>query len=269
MRRNENPVVAALKDIAFGRGFSIARHNPVREQAAFFERIKPVRTQFELIRIGGEDDGGYLVPDDLDGLTACYSPGVNVTATFEEDMLARGLPCYLLDASVAAPPIEHPLIDFEPKFLAAHTDGDALITLDDWVARKTPGATGDLILQMDIEGAEWPVLLNASESVLSAFRILVIEFHWGERIFDPFGFKIISGVFDRLHRLFDIVHLHPNNHMGIVRSQNFAIPHAFEATFLRKGRGTVQGLATQFPHPLDRDCVSRYPHLVLPDCMHG
>ena len=28
--------------------------------------------------IGGAGDGGYLVPDDLDGIEYCFSPGVNL-----------------------------------------------------------------------------------------------------------------------------------------------------------------------------------------------
>lgn len=261
-------LVQTMKKLAFSKGFTIARHVAVEDQAKFFDLIKPVKTDIELIRIGGDDDGGYLVPNDLDGLTACYSPGVSTTATFEEEMIKRGIPCFLADASVDRPPFEHPLIDFEHKFLGTHTGGE-LITLDDWMEQKTPGATSDLILQMDIEAAEWPVLLTASTKSLSAFRIMVIEFHWGERIFDPFGFKVISGVFERLAPLFDIVHIHPNNYMTIVEGSHYAIPYAFEATFLRKGRSPVRGYATEFPHPMDRDCAPHKPPIVLPNCMRG
>lgn len=31
----------------------------------FFEAVKPINASFTLIRIGGEKDGGYLIPDDL------------------------------------------------------------------------------------------------------------------------------------------------------------------------------------------------------------
>ena len=89
---------------------------------AFVSRLHPVITDKELVRIGGDFDGGYLVPDDLDGIVACFSPGVDVTATFEEALLERGIPCFLADASVDAPPIEHPLIDFERKFLGVVND---------------------------------------------------------------------------------------------------------------------------------------------------
>ncbi len=40
--------------------------------------------------MGGENDGGYLVPDDLEGIEYCFSPGVSNIATFELDCLNRG-----------------------------------------------------------------------------------------------------------------------------------------------------------------------------------
>ena len=48
------------------------------------------------------------------------------------------------------------MVHFTKKFLGV-TNNDLTITLDDWVDGNSPG-DGDLILQMDVEGAEWPVL---------------------------------------------------------------------------------------------------------------
>ena len=39
------------------------------------------------------------------------------------------------------------------------------------------GTDGDLLLQMDIEGAEWLALAQVSDRVLSRFRIIVLELH--------------------------------------------------------------------------------------------
>ena len=40
----------------------------------------------ELIRVGGEGDGGYLVPNILKNISYCYSPGVSFTASFEKEL---------------------------------------------------------------------------------------------------------------------------------------------------------------------------------------
>ena len=31
-------------------------------------KLKPVDTGIELIRVGGDNDGGYLLPDDMEGI---------------------------------------------------------------------------------------------------------------------------------------------------------------------------------------------------------
>jgi len=57
---------------------------------------------------------------------------------------------------------------------------------------------GDLILQMDIEGAEWSVLLNASEAILDRFRIVVLELHYLEHMRDRVSHEVMTAVFERL-----------------------------------------------------------------------
>ena len=113
----------------------------------------------------------------------------------------------LADASVAGPPVANPLIHVDPKFIGVVND-ESTFTMDARVRTHAPSA-GDLILQMDIEVAEWPVILNVSEEVLTRFRIIVLELHFLERLFDEVDFKFMAAALDRLLRAFQIVHLHP------------------------------------------------------------
>ena len=251
--------------------FGLSPHSrvPPAQIAALLARLHPWETEHDLIRLGGDGDGGYLVPDDLVGLAACFSPGVDVTASFEEAMLARNVPCFLADASVAAPPVIHPQIDFIPRFLGAVND-DTMITLDRWVAEKAPDASaGDLLLQMDIEGYEWIVLLNASEELLSRFRIIVLELHSLPHCLDPVVWQLVDAALDRLSRLFHVVHAHPNAQRPPLGTNGIEIPYLLEVTLLRKDRGTAQRPTSRFPHPLDRSNIPGQPDMVLPACLRG
>jgi len=49
-------------------------------------RIRPIKTGIDLLRVGGTADGGYLLPDDLAGISACFSPGVSDVAHFETEL---------------------------------------------------------------------------------------------------------------------------------------------------------------------------------------
>lgn len=109
--------------------------------AKLLARLHPWETELDLIRLGGDSDSGYLVPDDLIGIAAYFSPGVTVTARFEEAMIARDIPCYLADASVDAPPLTSSLIDLMLRLLGAVND-EGTMTLDRWVEEKAPTRRG-------------------------------------------------------------------------------------------------------------------------------
>ena len=135
--------------------------------------------------------------------------------------------------------------------------------MDDWIDQKAPG-NGDLLLQMDIEGSEWPVLLNVTDANLRRFRIIILETHDMERIMDKHAFVIISSVFRRLLHYFDVVHIHPNNYGGAVKCGSLTIPRSLEMTFHRKDRVSPSGHAMTFPHPLDEKNDPSRPDVVLP-----
>lgn len=232
----------------------------------FLSMLKPKSTDHNLIRVGGDSDGGYLVPDDLDGIDGCFSPGVSEIANFELELAERGIPCFLADYSVSGPPISHPLIDFEKKFLGPSST-DIHITLESWMVRKACTA-GEFILQMDIEGAEYGVLLETPQDVLKKFRIIIIEFHGMDGLVDPTGFELLNLAFSKLDRDFSVVHIHPNNCARPVRYRQFEIPPILEFTFLRRDRISSSTDASRFPHLLDQPNVLHEDDFPLPKCWY-
>lgn len=230
----------------------------------FLKSIRPVATDVPLIRLGGEGDGGYLVPDDLDGIRTCFSPGVNQVADFELGLTRRGVKCFLADASVEAPPIADPLFDFEKKFLGSRTR-DEFMTLADWVRAKSPDDDRDMILQMDIEGAEYDVIHATDEALWRRFRIVIVEFHDLDHLFDAFSFEFLRLTFEKLLRTHEIVHIHPNNSQHPVRMGDIVVPPVIEVTFLRRDRIAATQPRSDFPHALDRANVRKRPDLALPE----
>jgi len=116
-------------------------------------RLHPVTSAKALIRLGPNGDGGYLIPDDLEGIEACFSPGVCNVAGFELDCAKMGMDVFMADASVDKPPIDHAQFKFQKKFIGSSTQGN-FISLEDWVISSS-SKTADLLLQMDIEGYEY------------------------------------------------------------------------------------------------------------------
>ena len=235
--------------------------------AALLQRFHPVPCGHELIRVGSAHDGGYLIPDDLGEIAMCFSPGVSTNADFETDLYRRsGIPSALADGSVDGPPPGAVFHSFQKMFLGSRSGRDRM-RLEDWVARHRPdGLPGDLLLQMDIEGSEYAVLIDTPATVLRRFRIMVIEFHSLNWLFTTFGCTVISAIFDKLLTDFVVCHLHPNNYEVAQRRGTLEIPPVMEFTFLRRDRVRPGGPTLMLPHPLDAPCRPDKPELPLPAC---
>lgn len=254
-----------LRSFLFKRGIFISRVIDQCRLTGFFQLIQTSQMQCKLIRIGGHGDGGYLIPDDLSGIKECFSPGVSDIAQFENELLGRGIRCYLADYSVDAPPISHANIDFEKKYLGIE-ENQKFTRLSSWINRKQLD-NSDLILQMDIEGAEYQILLDTPDDVLSKFRIMVIEFHHLNRLFEFMGFDLIDLTFRKLLNQFHIVHIHPNNYRQPVECFGYSTPPVMEFTFIRKDRVLVsEERESKFPHELDAPNVQGIQDVTLPVC---
>ncbi len=232
---------------------------------SFVNRLVPSDLGVPLCRVGSDGDGGYLVPDDFKGIQYCFSPGVAETATFETALYHRGIKSFLADYSVAGPPSGLPECDFVKKFVGA-VNSDNVMTLDRWVEEKCPDETsGDLILQMDIEGAEYETLLATSVATLTRFRIVVLELHKLNHLDNRLYFRTIEATICKLLEYFDVAHLHPNNAGGMTRIAGIEVPRVAEVTFLRKDRTVSKRPVKRLPNPLDVRNVQDERDILLPD----
>lgn len=235
---------------------------------SLLNKLRPVLCDKELIRLGASGDGGYLVPNDLEGIEACFSPGVGFDSVFEKDCADRGMKVFLADGSLEKPAQSHELFVFTKKYIGIST-GNRFITLDDWVRSSITDLKCDLLLQMDIEGSEYEVLLVTSSDLLKRFRIIVIEFHSLDRICSKPFFEMVLQVFEKILHTHTCVHNHPNNCSGFANFEDLEIPSVMELTFLRNDRINNPSFAKIFPHPLDSDNTERNPSLPLPKCWYN
>lgn len=234
-------------------------------------RIRP--NGHDLIRVGPSGDGGYLIPDDLDGINYCFSPGVACCSDFEMQLAERGMQIFLADRSVEAPPVEHPNFHFQKKFIASSDCAkEGLMTLDTWYCEMLEPPSDDspeALLQMDIESSEYEVLHNISEKLLRRFRIIIIEFHKLNQLADRFALKLMAPAFRKLLKSHAVVHIHPNNHRKTLKIYGLEIPANMEVTLIRRDRLQQAKKTLVFPHPLDVKCNINKPELTLPKCWYA
>jgi hypothetical protein len=256
-----------IKDAAFAAGVTLTKHINSADVLDLITRLRPQNCGKDLIRIGGNGDGGYLIPDDLEGIEYCFSPGVGAVADFESHLATLNIRSFLADYSADSLPIERPEFTFDRKFLSAN-DTEISFTLKSWRDKYLKDYTGDLLLQMDVEGFEYEVLIGTPIDFLSNFRIMVIEFHYCDKIFDPFIYTLYKTCFEKILKHFHVAHIHPNNCCGSVRKGGIEVPRILEFSFYNKSRVSRTTYKHEFPHALDRDNVLANKTLQLPKCWY-
>ena len=233
--------------------YTLEKGSSANEITRFFRLFTAYDTGYDLIRVGSLGDGGYLIPNDIEGITHCFSPGVGETCTFENHLASSyGIKSLLIDDTVTFPAELHTMNEFESLRLGLDSVPGVSVTLDDWVTSKVHRENVELMLQMDIETHEWLSLLNTSINTLSRFRIMVIEFHSLSLVRFPYTLaRVYLPTISKLLVNFDIVHVHPNNSVGIFKHGRNSYPETVEVTFHRKDRRKTHERLISFSHVLD------------------
>jgi len=237
---------------------------PKSEVLNLLGRINPQDNGHKLIRVGGPGDGGYLIPDDVNGISECFSPGSNKLSNFESEIAQNWqIKSFICDSVDEKPSDLSALQDFTEAWVGPASDNGKYISLTDWVEEKSQ-SQGDLMLQMDIEGAEFLTVMAASTQLLKRFRIVVIELHFLEALKNRWAFEqIYFPFFDKLLKEFDVVHLHPNNCCGTWSYGDFEFPRIIELTLHRKDRSNHLYPKSTTRHELDNPCVDSNRDLSL------
>jgi len=255
--------------ILYKIGFKI--NSTINEKALldFLIRLSPYNTNINLIRLGESGDGGYLIPDDLEGIEACFTGGVGPMIGFESDLAKKGINCFMADYSVEKLPVSHSNLFFEKKFIGTKND-QTHITFEDWFSKNTKnsGGGGDYIFKIDIEGDEYKILPLIEEKYLTRMRIVVLEFHYFSNIITPMGYDLIKLIFDKLQKNHTILHINPNNVSPSIKfSKKVELYDYLEITLLRNDRIETKKEKLIFPHPLDSKNNNDFKSK-LPDCFY-
>ena len=241
-----------------------------------FNFLRPQVCSLPLLRIGGRCDGAYLLPNDFDGITDCFSPGVENRKNFEDELLQKhNIRSHLMDFSSQPDLLQTPLVAgkqfFRRKWLGDVSSEDTM-SLDDWVSADALDSRSDLIMQIDIEGAEYAVLNAASDDTIQRFRIISLELHdlAKKMNVDEHLEGQLLPMIKKLAKRFVSVHAHANNCCRMTAVDGVAprVPNVLELTLLRKDRFDDAGPSRvgrgKLPHRSDiRKNTASRPYLEL------
>ena len=194
------------------------------------------------IRGGSNSDGGYVLAV-LDGDYDCYiSAGISNEESFSRDFIKKynmnEYNSFGFDGTIQNYPYEYTTnISFIKKNINYFND-DNNSNLSFLISKYD-----NIFLKIDIEGGEYPWLLQIDETQLNKFKQVVIEFHGITN--DTYGCNNNDKLkcLEKLSKTHYIVHAHGNNY-GLVLNN---IPDVIELTYINKNYfNSVPELNTQY-----------------------
>ena len=172
------PVREALRKVKTTR-----RYNLITESEYYHEIWKLLHISkaedYELIRLGRNNDGGYIMLDDFaDDDKIAYSFGISGDVSWDKAMASRGYDVFMYDHTIDSLPEENSRFHwFKLGISDSSMNADRLKTLEYFIEQNHHQDKHDMILKMDVEGAEWGFIENVKTETLNRFSQILFEFH--------------------------------------------------------------------------------------------
>lgn len=219
------------------------------------------------IRIGPDCDGGYVLADLLHPSQTVISYGISDEYRFEAELAARGHRVVMFDHTIdgihrSSPNMEwHKeglagtyCVESEGGFAAESRPELSLYSIRDHLLRHAI-TDSNMILKMDVEGAEWAAISNIDRETLLRFDQIAIELHGFGSLRDGLFRKVFRSAMENLNKYFTLCHVHANNVDGPDTYQEvtgYKVSCLVEATYVRTSLIKRGPSRTLYPTRIDR-----------------
>ncbi len=226
--------------------------------------LRPYVTDAELIRVGDAGDGGYVMIEAFDAVGA-ISIGIGGNVSWDVDVATRGLPIGMFDPTIAAAPAAVPGGTFHRIGLGtpaqATASGLALEPLSRLLELAAAPAAGDLILKIDVEGAEWDALADVDD--FARYPQVVLELHDMGRLSAADSATNVLHLLRAIHTTHLPVHVHANNEAGLAAFGAYWLPEVLEVSYVRRDLARNARPADTLDTRLDTPSNARFSDLSL------
>jgi len=214
---------------------NIVKNPPINLLKLLMNELIIYTTHLNLIRLGGNNDGSYILCDISSDVI--YGYGVGNTYTFENEFINKynSKICILYDHTVDTNNLPKNII--HKKIGCDFYDNEITSTIvthiNNNIIENLHHNTNNMLLKMDIEGYEWLSLLYLPDDILIKFNQIIIELHWLDSNRNASILQKIN-VLQKLNKYFYCVHVHGVNCRTTLNINNFLLHPVLEATFIRK-----------------------------------
>jgi hypothetical protein len=189
--------------------------------------LTPYKTNFTKKRYGCNWDSGYIYLSELfDKSEIIYSYGLDKTEeaiSFDIDAAELGKKIFMYDASIDSPAVMKQNFFFKKEFLTSEN-------FKRHIEENGHESETNMILKMDIEGAEYSIVPLNIDLINKHFSQVSIEIHNTVS-----SFRESSYLINCLNKFYKIFHIHGNNHDFIYDE----IPNCIEISLVRNDYNVI------------------------------
>jgi len=192
--------------------------------------LAPNKFKGDLKRFGDKGDGSYVLPKNIvTPKTHLISGGIADNNEFEIELAKKGVTGIQVDNSITRAPKEHKNLIFKFATLG-DKDGTNEISLGNLISNAPTNK--NLIVKLDIEGAEIAALQNLSKKSLKRIDCLVLELHNLSSLVQ--NDRVLKSLIKLKNSGLSSVYLQANNGILDYIISGVLIPDNVEVTFVRK-----------------------------------
>ena len=222
---------------------------------------------FSLARAGNVNDGGYILINNLSNRNGiAYSFGINDDVSFDNAIANCGYDVFMYDMTIDDLPYHRPEFHFFKEGIGGKFDSvQKLDTLDHFIQRNGHQNQRNMILKMDVEGAEYDFIEQTDLKTLEQFDQMTFEFHDVIMGINLERANRIISCFKKLNQTHQVIHLHANNNGQVITYEGGKYPELLEVTYANRANYEfIDNEEIILPLPnLDSPNLPQYPEITL------
>ena len=198
----------------------------------------------EKIRIGKNQDGGYILLNDFENVKIAYSFGISHEISFDKGLADKNIDVFMYDHTISKLPYYNPRFHWHKIGLTSERfKKKNMKTLDELIKENNHSNEKNMILKIDIESNEWNIFENLTINTLKQFKHIVGEFHFNDK-----NKYIYLDILKKIQITHQIIHLHCNNcNYNIINFDGYYICPLLEISLIQKEFYSFNKFQSLFP----------------------
>lgn len=229
----------------------LASQTPQNKAEQLLYLLRPMDiSSFSLERYGSRgEDGGYVTVNEFCKDSIVYSFGIGTDCSWEYAVAEKNLDIFMYDHTIDQLPMDHKNFHFFKVGIADKEGYDnfgKVNTFENLIRENGHQECHNIILKIDVGGAEFDSFLATPETTLEQFSQIIVEFH---QLNDLTQKKL--AVLKKINKTHQIVHLHGNNCSYACNIDGIFMPNDLEVTYVRRAAHDFSVCRDFFPRKID------------------